>query len=67
MFGLFKKQEKQTQPLPTYTDVYDTMLYQAPDGTPKGALPTIYAFRVALLHKSRPGFTLGVQYDSWKA
>ena len=30
MFGLFKKQEKQTQPLPTYTDVYDTMLYQAP-------------------------------------
>lgn len=61
MFGLFKKQEKQTQPLPTYTDVYDTMLYQAPDGTSKGALPTIYAFRVkdaSLSPDPRPDFVL---------
>lgn len=61
MFGLFKKQAKQTQPLPTYTDVYDTMLYQAPDGTNKGTLPTIYAFRVKDLSLSsdpRPDFVL---------
>lgn len=61
MFGLFKKQEKQTQPLPTYIDVYDTMLYKAPDGTPKGALPTIYAFRVkdsSLSPDPRPDFVL---------
>lgn len=61
MFGLFKKQEKQTQPLPTYTDVYDTMLYQAPDGIPQGALPTVYAFRVKDLSLSpdpRPDFVL---------
>ncbi|MFS4439666.1 hypothetical protein ACMA5I_15775 [Paracoccaceae bacterium GXU_MW_L88] len=61
MFGFFKKQEKQTQPLPMYTDVYDIMLYQAPDGTPKGALPTIYAFRVkdpSLSPDPRPDFVL---------
>lgn len=61
MFGLFKKQEKQTQPLPRYTDVYATMLYQAPDGTPKGALPTVYAFRVkdsSLSPDPRPDFVL---------
>lgn len=61
MFGLFKKQEKQTQPLPMYTDVYDTMLYQAPDGAPKGALPTIYAFRMkdsSLLPDPAPDFVL---------
>lgn len=61
MFGLFKKQEKRTQPLPKYSDVYDTMLYQAPDGTPKGALPTIYAFRVkdpSLSPDPRPDFVL---------
>jgi len=61
MFGLFKKQEKQTQPLPTYTDVYDTMLYQAPDGIPQGTLPTVYAFRVKDLSLSpdpRPDFVL---------
>jgi hypothetical protein len=61
MFGFFKKRERQSQPLPNYTDVYDTMLYQAPDGTPKGALPTIYAFRVkdpSLLPDPRPDFAL---------
>ncbi len=61
MFGFFKKREKQSQPLPNYTDVYDTMLYQAPGGTPKGALPTIYAFRVKEEVPSpdpRPSFVL---------
>lgn len=61
MFGFFKKQEKQTPPLPKYSDVYDTMLYQAPDGIPKGALPTIYAFRVkdpSLSPDPRPDFVL---------
>lgn len=46
MFGLFKKRARQTRPLPRYTDVYETMLYQAPDEAPKGALPAIYGFRV---------------------
>ena len=73
MFGLFKKQAKQTQPLPTYTDVYDTMLYQAPDGTHKGTLPTIYAFRVkdpSLSSDPRPDFVLLETKDeiqAWKA
>jgi hypothetical protein len=61
MFGFFKKRERQTPPLPKYTDVYDTMLYQAPDRTPKGALPTIYAFRVkdpSLSPDPRPDFVL---------
>ena len=61
MFGFFKKRERQSQPLPNYTDVYDTMLYQAPDGTPKGSLPTIYAFRVkdpSLSPDPRPDFVL---------
>lgn len=61
MFGLFKKKEKQTQSLPKYADIYDTMLYQAPDGTPKGALPTIYAFRVKDASRSldpTPSFAL---------
>lgn len=37
------------------------MLYQTPDGTPKGALPTIYAFRVkdsSLSPDPRPDFVL---------
>lgn len=37
------------------------MLYQAPDGTPNGALPTIYAFRVKDPSSSpdpRPDFVL---------
>lgn len=58
MFGLFKGQ---THPLPTYTDVYDTMLYQAPEGISKGVLPTVYAFRVkdtALSSDPRPDFVL---------
>ncbi|MEP5762917.1 MAG: hypothetical protein ABJ327_27065 [Litoreibacter sp.] len=61
MFGFFKKRERQSQPLPKYTDVYDTMLYQAPDGIPKGALPTIYSFRVkdpSLSPDPRPDFVL---------
>lgn len=43
MFGMFKKQERETQPLPTYTDVYDTMLYQIWGGhsRQRPALPTI--------------------------
>ena len=61
MFGFFKKRGRQSPPLPKYTDVYDTMLYQAPDETPKGALPTIYAFRVkdpSLSPDPRPDFVL---------
>ena len=61
MFGFFKKRERQSQPHPNYTDVYDTMLYQAPEGTPKGALPTIYGFRVkdpSLSPDPRPDFAL---------
>jgi hypothetical protein len=61
MFGFFKKRERQSQPLPSYADVYDTMLYRAPDGSPKGALPTIYAFRVKdplLSSDPRPDFVL---------
>lgn len=55
------KDQRQSQPLPNYTDVYDTMLYQTPDGTSKGALPTIYAFRVKdplLSPDPRPDFVL---------
>lgn len=61
MFGLFKKRARQTQPLPRYTDVYETMLYQAPEGTPQGVLPTVYAFRVkdaSLSPDPRPDFAL---------
>lgn len=46
MFGLFKKRVEPKGPLPRYADVYDTMLYRAPDKTSEGVLPTIYAFRV---------------------
>lgn len=61
MFGLFKKRARQTQPLPSYTDVYETMLYQAPENTPQGALPTVYAFRVkdpSMSPDPRPDFVL---------
>lgn len=61
MFGLFKKKEKQKQALPKYSDVYDTMLYQAADEAPKGVLPTVYAFRVkeaAWSPDPRPDFVL---------
>ena len=61
MFGLFKKRARQTQPLPRYTDVYETMLYQAPEGTPQGVLPTVYAFRVkdaSLSPDPRPDFVV---------
>lgn len=61
MFGFFKKKPSQSQPLPRYTDVYDTMLYQMSDNVPKGALPTIYAFRVkdpSMSPDPRPDFVL---------
>lgn len=61
MFGLFQKKQNKAQPLPKYSDIYDTMLYRAPDGTPKGALPTIYAFRVkdpSFSPDPRPDFVL---------
>lgn len=45
MFGLFRRR-KNVQPMPSYIDAYDTMLYQAPEGVQARALPTIYAFRV---------------------
>lgn len=50
---------KKAQPVTRYTDIYDTMLYQAPEGVQAGALPTIYAFRVkdaTLSPDPRPSF-----------
>lgn len=61
MFGFLKKKPSQAQSLPRYTDVYDSMLYQMPDETPKGALPIIYAFRVkdpSMSPDPRPDFVL---------
>lgn len=46
MFGFFEKRREPAQPLPRYTDIYDTMLYRKSDVGAAGALPTIYAFRV---------------------
>lgn len=72
MFGLFKKRARQTQPLPRYTDVYETMLYQAPEGTPQGVLPTVYAFRVKDASRSpdpRPDFVFletDDEVDEWQ-
>ncbi len=61
MFGIFKKRISQTQQLPRYTDILETMLYKAPEGIPEGVLPTIYAFRVrepSLSPDPRPDFVL---------
>lgn len=60
MFGLFKRRKK-AQSVTRYTDVYDTMLYQAPEGVQSDALPTVYAFRVKDAASSpdpRPSFVL---------
>lgn len=61
MLRLFKKQEPTPQKPARYSDLFETMLYQAPDGATKGTLPTVYAFRVknpAWSPDPRPDFAL---------